>query len=159
MILSRKLAAALLLIPVGFIVAFLVSVLGAYGSFSDIPHYDVTMWIFNAVFGILILLFFIGIALVVLSFPEVPEPKDDGSYPEISELLATQYNDEIQEGPMEEQTEEEAPEELQTEEEALEIEVPEISEMSIDDQEPQEQKDRKASEIQPPAIWGEEKFE
>ena len=148
--LSKKLAAALLLVPVLLIGAFMVSVLGAYGSFSNISHHDVTMWTFQVVFGILILLMFIGIALVVLSFPEVPEPVDDGSYTEIS--------DDIMEEPLEEITEEEAPEELQTEE-AIEIEVPEPSEMSIDDREPQEHKDRKALEIQPPAIWGEEDFE
>ena len=161
MILSKKLAAALLLIPVLFIGAFLVSVLGAYGSFSNIPHHDVVMWTFWAIFGLIIALMFLAILILIVTLQDelvksAPAiwGEEDGSYIEISDDIM----EEPIEVPLEEITEEEAPEELQTEE-ALEIEVPEPSEMSIDDQEPQEHENRKASEIQPPAIWGEEEFE
>ena len=142
---NKKIFAAIMFIFV--IAAFFIPwiwIIQTYGM-ENIPHYDLTMWIFEAVFGILILLLFIGISLIVLSFPEVPEPEElteepveDGSYIEISELLEAQYNyelleepaEETVETPVEELTEEEAPEELQTEE-----------------------------AVEHPAEWDEEKFE
>ena len=141
MILSRKLAAALLLVPVLFIGAFMVSVLGAYGSFSDIPHHDVVMWTFWAVVGLLIVLVYAVILVFVVTLQdESVEIEEDGSYLEISETVEIPVEEPIERDLIfDEGTEEEAPD--------------------IDQLEPQEHKDRKASEIQPPAIWKEEDFE
>ena len=151
--LSKKLAAALLLVPVLFIGAFMVSVLGAYGSFSDIPHHDVVMWTFWAVVGLLIVLVYAVILVFVVNL-------QDGSYLEISDDIMEEpieqdiiFDEGTEVEPSsEELTEEEAPEELQ-------VEAPELSEMNIDELEPEEHAKRKEAAVESPQIWEEEEFE
>lgn len=125
---------------------FMAYALGKYGGFTNIPWYDVLMWTFQAVLGIMLLLILAVILLVysALNGEEEPEPrrkrkarkaaaqkkpeikkKTESKKPrkpgektgeKIEPLGLTQIEPKFGEAATENVTEEETPEELQTEE-------------------------------------------
>ena len=112
---NKKIFAAMMFIFV--IAAFFIPWIWlnqTYGM-ENIPHDDLTMWIFMMLYVLIAALIFLGIVVIGFSQKE-EELVEDGSYQEITESLAAQYNEETVETPVEELTEEEAPAELQTEE-------------------------------------------
>lgn len=150
---GKKILVAILGSLILAVLAFMGYIMKNYGDFSNIPHYDVTMWIFWIVLGILIVLVLLAVILLyALSLQDQEEPVEDGSYLEISDEIQEEPAEEAVETPVEEETEEEAPE-------ALQVDVPELSEMNIDELEPEEQAERKEAAVESPAIWEEEKFE
>ena len=156
---NKKIFAAMMIIFV--IAAFIpwIWLIQTYGM-ENIPHYDLTILIFTMLYGLIATLIFLGIVVVGFSLKEEEPPPFEYETKRKTKTVKQKPKPKpkpktLKENgkPTEKQvTEEEAPAELQ-------VEAPELSEMNIDDQEPQEQKDRKASEIQPPAIWQEEEFE
>ena len=127
----RKLIVAVLLVYIGMISAPWIWLENTYGI-HNIPHYDLTMWIFMMLYG-LIGLFMFGLFLILnATRDEEPEPRKRIRKPRKPEKTE------------EPGTEEEAPEELQ-------VEAPELGELL--------EKQHNDKTVEHPAEWDEEDFE
>ena len=113
---NKKIFAAMMIIFV--IAAFIpwIWLIQTYGM-ENIPHYDLTMWIFMMLYGLIAALMFLGIVVIGFSLKwEEPVEIIEGDESHSETIEVEEPAEETVETPVEELTEEEAPAELQTEE-------------------------------------------